>query len=146
MYKHILLPLDGSDFGMGAIPDALKFAKAIGASLSALSVSVPYTVAIPGPLAARFPEEDYNKATQETATGILRKVEAAATEAGVPFKAYRARNAHPWEAIINTAEEHGCDLIFMASHGRRGIAGVLIGSETKRVLTHTTTPVLVWRA
>ncbi len=145
MYKHILIPVDGSDFGMGAIPDAVKLAKALGARISALTVSVPYTAVASGALANRFPEEDYNKATHATAVEVLSKVEAAADAGGVPFKGYHARDTHPWETIIRTAREHGCDLIYMASHGRRGIASVLIGSETKRVLTHTDIPVLVWR-
>ena len=146
MYKHILLPVDGSDFGMGAVPDAIKLAKSLGAKLTALTVTVPYSAVASGALANRFPEEDYNKATHTTAVGILSKVEAVADASGVAFKGYNARNTHPWEAIISTAKEQGCDLIFMASHGRRGIVGVLIGSETKRVLTHTDIPVLVWRA
>ena len=145
MYKHILLPVDGSDFGMGSIPYAVNLAKAVGARLTALTVSIPYSAIVSGALAARFPEEDYLKGTQDIATQNLKKVEAVATTAGVPFKAFHAFQMHPWEAIIETAKEQGCDLIVMASHGRRGLAGMLLGSETKKVLTHTTIPVLVWR-
>ena len=63
----------------------------------------------------------------------------------MPVTTYQVEHAHPWEAIIQTAKDRGCDLILMASHGRRGIAGVLLGSETKKVLTHTKIPVLIWR-
>jgi nucleotide-binding universal stress UspA family protein len=145
MYKHILLPVDGSDFGMGSIPYAINLAKAVGARLTALNVSIPYAAIVSGALAARFPEEDYLKGTHDTAAGNLKKVEAIATAAGVPYKGFHAFHLHPWESIIETAKEQGCDLIVMASHGRRGLAGLLLGSETKKVLTHTTTPVLVWR-
>ena len=146
MYKNILMPTDGSDFGMGAIPYAIDFAKAVGARLTALTVSIPYSAVASGALSARFPEEDYLKSTSDAATQNLKKIEAAAAAAGVPFKAFHAYQMHPWQAIIETAAEQGCDLIIMASHGRRGIAGLLLGSETKKVLTHTTIPVLVWRA
>ena len=145
MYKHILLPVDGSEFGMGVIPYAIKFAKAIGAKLSALTVSVPYSAIAPGAVAGQVPEEAFAEATLKAATNILEKARAAAAAEGIALTAYHAHNIHPWEAIINTAKEHECDLIIMASHGRRGIAGVLLGSETKRVLTHTNIPVLVWR-
>ncbi len=145
MYKHILLPIDGSDFGMGSIPYAMDLAKATGASISALMVSTPYTAIAPNTMSAHISEEAFNENMRAYAVAALKKVEAVAAAANVPFKAYHVRHVHPWEATINTAKEQGCDLILMASHGRRGIAGVLLGSETKKVLTHTTIPVLVWR-
>ena len=145
MYKHILLPVDGSDFGMGSIPYAVNLAKAVGAPLTALNVSIPYAAIVSGALSARFPEEDYLKGTHDTAAQNLKKVETIATAAGVRYKGFHAFHLHPWESIIETAKEQGCDLIVMASHGRRGLAGLLLGSETKKVLTHTTIPVLVWR-
>lgn len=146
MYKHILLPVDGSEFGMGAIPYAVKFAKAVGARLTAILVTAPYEAIAVGEIAAYLTEEQYRERASANATEILNKVKSAADAAGVPVTTYHAQHNHPWEAIIETAKEKGCDLILMASHGRRGLAGVLLGSETKKVLTHTNLPVLVWRA
>lgn len=145
MYKQILLAFDGSDFGMGSVPYTMDLAKATGASVSAVMVSTPYTAIAPNTMSAYISEEQFNENTRAYAVAALKKVEAIASAAGVPFKAFHVRHVHPWEAIINTAKEQACDLILMASHGRRGISGVLLGSETKKVLTHTTIPVLVWR-
>ncbi len=145
MYKHILLPVDGSEFGMGSVPYAIKFAKAIGARITALNVTTPYESITIDAFATHLPGEEYRERITANATAILQKVKSAGEAAGIPIAAYHVPNIHPWDAIIQTAKEQGCDLILMASHGRRGIAGVLLGSETKKVLTHTTTPVLVWR-
>ncbi|MBN9262673.1 MAG: universal stress protein, partial [Hyphomicrobium sp.] len=73
------------------------------------------------------------------------RVKRVAQDANVLVSTFQVEHAHPWQAIIETAKEQKADLILMSSHGRRGIAGILLGSETKKVLTHTTTPVLVWR-
>jgi nucleotide-binding universal stress UspA family protein len=146
MYKHILLAVDGSNFGMGSIPHAIKLAKAIGARITAIHVTTPYASIAIGEVAAHVREADYDQRVTAAAATLLGNVKAAATEAGVPISAYHVPNVHPWEAIIGLAKETGCDLIFMASHGRRGVAGLLIGSETKKVLTHSSIPVLVWRA
>ncbi len=145
MYKHILLPVDGSEFGMGSVPYAIKFAKAIGARITALNVTTPYESITIDAFATHLPGEEYRERITANATAILQKVKSAGEAAGIPIAAYHVPNIHPWDAIIQTAKEQGCDLILMASHGRRGIAGVLLGSETKKVLTHTTIPVLVWR-
>ena len=145
MYKHILLPVDGSEFGMGSVPYAIKFAKAIGARITALNVTTPYESVAIDAFATHLPGEEYRERIAANATAILQKVKSAGEAAGVPIAARHVPNIHPWNAIIQTAKEQGCDLILMASHGRRGIAGVLLGSETKKVLTHTTIPVLVWR-
>lgn len=145
MYKNILLPVDGSEFGMGSVPYAIKFAKAVGARITAINVTAPYETIAVGELASFLVHDEYTKRAAENAAAVLERVKSAAREANVLVAAYQVEHAHPWEAIIHTAKEKGCDLILMASHGRRGIAGVLIGSETKKVLTHTTIPVLVWR-
>ena len=146
MYKNILLPVDGSEFGMGVIPYAVKFAKSIGARLTAVHVTAPYETVAVGELAAFLVADEYVKRAEANAATVLDRVKRSAGEAGVPISGFHVQHAHPWEAIIRAANERGCDLILMASHGRRGIAGVLLGSETKKVLTHTTVPVLVWRA
>ncbi len=145
MYKHILLPVDGSEFGMGSIPYALHFAKSVGARITAVHVTAPYETIAVGALASFLVADDYIKRTEANAAAVLDRVKRAAQEADVPVATLQVEHAHPWEAIVRTAEAQGCDLIVMASHGRRGIAGVLLGSETKKVLTHTKIPVLVWR-
>jgi nucleotide-binding universal stress UspA family protein len=145
MYKHILLPVDGSEFGMGSVPYALKLAKSIGAHITAINVTAPYETVAVGELASFLVADEYIKRAEANAVAVLDRVKRAALEAGVPIKTYQVEHAHPWEAIVQTAKEQGSDLILMASHGRRGIAGVLLGSETKKVLTHTMIPVLVWR-
>lgn len=146
MYKHILLPVDGSEFGKGSIPYAVNFAKTIGARITAIYVTMPYASVAVGEVATSIREDDYRERAKAAATAVLENVKAVSGEAGVPLSALHVTHVHPWEAIIQTAKEKGCDLILMASHGRRGIASLLIGSETKKVLTHTTIPVLVWRA
>jgi nucleotide-binding universal stress UspA family protein len=145
MYKHILLPVDGSEFGMGSVPYALKLAESIGARITAINVTAPYETVAVGELASFLVADEYIKRAEANAVAVLDRVKRAALEAGVPVKTYQVEHAHPWEAIVQTAKEQGSDLILMASHGRRGIAGVLLGSETKKVLTHTMIPVLVWR-
>jgi nucleotide-binding universal stress UspA family protein len=145
MYKHILLPVDGSEFGMGSVPYALKFARSVGARITAIHVTAPYETVAVGELAAFLAADEYIKRSEANAAAVLEHVKRAAQEADVPVTTFRVEHVHPWDAIIRTAEERGCDLILMASHGRSGIAGILLGSETKKVLTHTKIPVLVWR-
>jgi nucleotide-binding universal stress UspA family protein len=145
MYKNILLPVDGSEFAMGSVPYALRFAKAVGARITAIHVTAPYETVAVGELASFLVADEYVKRAEANAAAVLDRVKRAAQEAGVPVKTYQVEHAHPWEAIIQTASDEACDLILMASHGRRGIVGVLLGSETKKVLTHTAIPVLVWR-
>ena len=90
-------------------------------------------------------EESYSKQMTDVATKSLAEVEDAATAAGIHCEVVCAKDEHPYQAIIDAAKKNGCDLIVMASHGRRGIAAVLIGSETQNVVTHSSIPVLVCR-
>jgi nucleotide-binding universal stress UspA family protein len=146
MYKHILLPIDGSDFGQGSIAYAIRLAKSLDAKLSVLHVTAPYRDIAIGEVASLLPESEYKTRTTAFAAEVLAKAKDAAATAGLAVSVQTVSHSHPWEAIIQTAKEQGADLIVMASHGRRGLAGILIGSETKKVLTHSTIPVLVWRA
>jgi nucleotide-binding universal stress UspA family protein len=146
MYKHILLPIDGSDFGQGSIAYAIRLAKSLNAKLSVLHVTAPYRDIAVGEVASVLPESDYKKRTTAFTTEVLAKAKDAAATAGLAVSVHSVSHTHPWEAIIQAAKAEGADLIIMASHGRRGLAGVLLGSETKKVLTHSTIPVLVWRA
>ncbi|MEC5386223.1 universal stress protein [Uliginosibacterium sp. H3] len=147
MYKHILVPVDGSELSSHAATSAVAFARSISARITFLHVQPDYPRPIVGEGTLIAPEnrEDFLRGTQEVADAILHKVSALAEGAGVAASTRTEVNDIPWEVITRTAVAEQCDLIFMASHGRRGLAGLLIGSETHKVLTHTTTPVLVYR-
>jgi nucleotide-binding universal stress UspA family protein len=146
MYKHILLPIDGSAFGDGSVAYAVRLAKSLGATLSVIHVTAPYRDIAIGEVASLLPESDYKARTNAFATGVLEKTKQAAATAGLAISVQTVSHTHPWEAIIQAADAQGVDLIVMASHGRRGLESLLIGSETKKVLTHSKIPVLVWRA
>ncbi len=144
MFKKILLPTDGSELSARAISGAIDMAKKLGARIVGMTVVEPYSYSS---LSEYRPEsyEDYearmNKAAQERLAGL----EAAAKAGGVEVESKIARSFSPYEAIIEMAKSNDCDAIFMASHGRRGLSAVLLGSETQKVLTHSTIPVLVYR-
>ena len=146
MFTNILLPSDGSELCERAIGYGLQLAKACQARVVGFHAMpeyklIPYEGWVPDPLTVeRFEEGPKLRAQQ-----ILDAITQAAAGAGVPCSTKSAPSDHPWEAIVNTAQEEGCDLILMASHGRRGLAGLLLGSETTKVLTHTRIPVLVYR-
>lgn len=147
MYQHILIPIDGSELSSHASASAVKFASSIKARVTFLHVQPDYPRPIVGEGTLIAPEnrEDFQRGTQEVAEAILRRAMELAATAGVTANSHTEVSDITWEVITRTAVTEQCDLIFMASHGRRGLAGLLIGSETHKVLTHTTTPVLVYR-
>ncbi len=145
MYQRILIPTDGSVFSERAIRHGVDLAKAVGADVVAIHVVQPLHIGtpralIPADLAATV-RDQLHKIAEEN----LAAVEKAAREAGVAVDTVRERGDHPWEAILQTANQKGCDLIVMASHGRHGLGAMVLGSETQKVLTHPTIPVLVVR-
>jgi nucleotide-binding universal stress UspA family protein len=144
MFRKILLPTDGSDLSSTAIEAGLEFAKALNASVVGLTVVEPYSYSN---LSEYRPEtlDDYEQRMLKAAAGRLGTVADAAAKAGIPFETVTMKSFSPYEAIIDVAKEKGCDVIFMASHGRRGLSAVLLGSETQKVLTHSTIPVMVFR-
>ncbi len=145
MYKHILFPTDGSELSERAARDGIRFAKSIGAQLTALHTTPLF---YPTEFQTRnAPEraEEHEKQSKEDARRVLDVIKQMARDADVGCTAVHRVSERPWEEIINVAAEHGCDVIFMASHGRRGVSALLIGSETNKVLTHSKIPVLVWR-
>lgn len=147
MYKHILVPVDGSELSTHASVSAVQFAQSVKAQITFLHVQPDYPRPIVGEGALIAPEnrEDFLRGTQEVADKILRNAAHQAEEAKVVASTRTEVSDTPWEVITRTALAEHCDLIFMASHGRRGLAGLLIGSETHKVLTHTAIPVLVYR-
>jgi nucleotide-binding universal stress UspA family protein len=145
MYKHILIPTDGSELSAAAIRMGIRFAKSIGAKVTGLCV-------IPGQdpvfYQKRIPAEALKEAglrLRKTADDHLAVVANKATEAGVAWDVVCESSDFPYQAIIEAAEKNECDLIMMASHGRRGVKALLLGSETQKVLTYSRIPVLVVR-
>ena len=147
MFKHILVPTDGSALSDSTVARAVSFAKETGARITFFYSQPDFPMPIYGEGALIDPTtpEQFAKSAASEAEAILGKARSAAEAAGVACDSDTAVNEVPYEAIIDAADRHGCDLIFMASHGRRGIAGLLLGSETQKVLTHSKTPVLVYR-
>ncbi len=144
MYKHILIPTDGSDLSKDAVSYGISLAKAVNADVTAITVTVPFhTYTLDSAMIEDTPES-YKKRMTAFAAKCLDQVKDAA-KAGVKCETVHVELEHPYQAIIDTAKARGCDLIVMASHGRRGIAAIVLGSETVKVLTHSTTPVLVYR-
>jgi len=147
MFKHILVPTDGSALSDSTVARAVSFAKESGARITFFYSQPDFPMPIYGEGALIDPTtpEQFAKSASAEAEAILSKARGAAEADGVACDSATAVNEVPYEAIIDAADRHGCDLIFMASHGRRGIAGLLLGSETQKVLTHSKTPVLVYR-
>ena len=145
MFKHILLPTDGSELSEAAIRSGIQFAKSVNAKVLGLHVITPYSTLTVGPQMLTDNDELYAKNSRRYAEQYLSFLDETAKEAGVTCETVYVFANHVYEAIIRTAEEKGCDLILMASHGRKGVQGLLIGSETAKVLTHTKLPVLVFR-
>ena len=148
MYRYVLIPTDGSELAQKAIVHGLSFAKAVGAKVTALTVEPSFNVYdVPASrkdlMSAAF--EEYAKLARAHAASILNGIADEAKVVGVECETVQVAHDHPYQAIVATATEKGCDLIVMASHGRSGIKAVVLGSVTARVLTHTTIPVLVYR-
>ena len=146
MYKNILLPTDGSALSDVATDNGLKFAKAIGAKVTGIYVMLeraPESFEDYAPVEVKAPKLD--EIAKQEADKYLKVIADKARALGVPCETYSMKHASPHQAIITMATQTGCDLIVMASHGRKGITGELVGSETARVITGCKIPVLVYR-
>jgi nucleotide-binding universal stress UspA family protein len=144
MFKRILIPTDGSDITKKAVDTAINLAKTVGAQLYVMSVKEPFPYSAISEMQPTPPQEFFDAQERIAAKRIAAVVEACKA-AGVPHQAHSVEALHPWEAIIDHAKRQECDLLVMASHGRRGVSALLLGSETQKVLTHSTVPVLVVR-
>ena len=133
MFKHILIPTDGSELATKVIPSGIALAKAVGARVTGITVTIPSQI-FAG-----------SQSADAVAERHLRQVKDAAAAAGVTCSTVHTEHEQPYLAIIDAAKRNGCDLIVMASHGRRGVSALVLGSETVKVLTHSTVPVLVYR-
>jgi nucleotide-binding universal stress UspA family protein len=145
MFSTILIASDGSDLAGKAVEHGLALASVLKSSVVAVTVTEPWMSVAPGEMAIGFPVEEYDRAVAERALAILNKIEARAHELGVPCATVHARDLYPAEGILKVAREESCTLIVMASHGRRGLASLFLGSQTNRVLVQSTVPVLVCR-
>jgi nucleotide-binding universal stress UspA family protein len=145
MFKHILIPTDGSNLSNVAITNGVKFAKEINAKITGLTVTAPYHYYAAESFQPTDTPEQYAAEMKTLAERNLNVLKEAASNAGVACELVHSTGEHPYEEIVNTAQDHGCDVIFQASHGRRGVRALLMGSETNKVLTHTKIPVLVFR-
>ena len=147
MFKHILVPTDGSTLSLRAAKSAVRFAKVHGARITGFYAAPEYHANVAGDyLPANFvPLEVFQTQIKKTADKYLDQIKKLAAVGGVPCSGVYSSGDSPYEAIIKAAKDNKCDLIFMASHGRSGLAGLLIGSETNKVLTHCKLPVLVYR-
>jgi len=146
MYRHILIPTDGSSLAHHAVEHGLALAKAVGAQVTFLAVEPKFDFlsvmpAVPDPLADEFAA--IGKETKVRVEHMLRELAHEGRAAGVACDTVHLRHNQPYECIVGTAKQKGCDLIVMASHGRGGIAAVILGSVTTKVLTHSDLPVLV---
>ncbi len=147
MFKHILVPTDGSELSQETARRAVLFAKEAGARITAFFAKPEYPVTYYGEGALIDPTtpEKFAELADQQAEQNLAFVEKLCQESGVQCGKLALTSDVPYEAIIEASNKAGCDLIFMASHGRRGFSGLLLGSETNKVLTHSKIPVLVYR-
>ena len=150
MYKHILVPTDGSSLSLKAAKEAANLARSLKAKITAVYVVEPYMppLMVEGSTYRNSLTQDqavYRAAVTKLANSALKKVRATATAAKVACETVSTTDSQPWEGILKTAKAKKCDVIVMGSHGRGMIAGALLGSETNKVLTHSKTPVLVCR-
>lgn len=147
MFKNVLIPTDGSKLSAKAIQSGVAFAKSIGARVTGCYVVEPFQPYYFGeyiPPDMPTPKE-FERHAREAGEQYLKQIETAARAAGLAYSGSVVKSDSPHDGIIRAAKKGGCDLIFMASHGRGGLSGLLLGSETHKVLTHGKIPVLVYR-
>jgi nucleotide-binding universal stress UspA family protein len=146
MFKSLLIPTDGTDLAKKAVRAGIDFAQFLGASVTLVTVSPPFLViAVDDPVVYPELQRRFLEETEKAASERLKAGKEYAAAKGVAIQALHVRDASVYQGILAAAKQNKCDLVFMASHGRRGIVAVLLGSETLKVLTHSSIPVLVYR-
>lgn len=147
MFKHILIPTDGSSMAAKAITAGIPLAAEMGARVTGFYAEEPRPLHFEsrGYGAEKDVIAELDRRSREFAERCVEQVEHAAKAAGVAFEPMVVKSQRPYEAIIEAAKDRNCDAIFMASHGHKGLTGLLLGSVTHHVLTHSTIPVLVFR-
>lgn len=145
MYKHILIATDGSALSEKAIHHGLAITKALGAEATIVTATEPWDAVIVGEVAMVLPPEKYEETATANAAKILSAAKVIADKASMAVHTLHIHDRHPAEGIVEAADLRGCDLIVMASHGRRGLSRLILGSEANEVVTHSKVPVLIIR-
>lgn len=145
MYKHLLITTDGSEVAQKGIDHGLGLAKSLGVPATILTVTEPFPVYAMGSSYVPLEFADYDNVQKEFAEKVLGAAQKAAEAAGVTVTTLHVPNSQPADAIVETATSRGCDLIVMASHGRRGLGRLMLGSQTSEVVANAKLPVLVVR-
>lgn len=146
MFKNILIPTDGSGFAETVVGPGIEMAKAMNASITALFVYPHHRISPYGEFGPRddIVEEQVREVARANATEYLDRIGTAASAAGVPFTPVVLEEDRVWKGVVDAARTNGCDLILMATHDPHGLSGMLLGSDTRKVLDHTKVPVLVF--
>lgn len=145
MYKRLLIATDGSELAQTAVDQGLALAKALGADVVVAHVTVPWNSVALGEVAFALPPENYDRMAADSAQAILAKAAMTAKAAGVPCETLHVKDRLPAEGILEAAEAQGADLIVMSSHGRTGLARLILGSQANAVLHKSAIPVLICR-
>lgn len=145
MYPRILIPTDGSDLSGKAIDHGLEIAQKFGSSLTVLRVVAPPSPIVMEGVVVTYPVDEARAQALEVVGKQCHELTERAKKLGVTINCRMVEHDQPWKAICEAAKDDNIDLIIMASHGRRGVSALMLGSETQKVLTHSTTPVLVYR-
>ncbi len=145
MYKHILIATDGSELAQKAVGQGLALARALDAKVLAITVTEPWASVVSGEMTFAFPVDEYEKNAAANASTVLASATDIARKVGVTCETLHVKDRYPADGIVETAKAHGCDLIIMASHGRRGVSRMLLGSEANKVVALSTMPVLICR-
>ena len=145
MFHHILIPIDGSDLSRKALLYGVQLAKESKAKVTVLTIRPPFTVTAMDMISIAGSQDEFESETRRYADHALSQAKMAGEAAGVEVETVQEVHDQPFRAIIDCANANKCDLIVMASHGRRGVSALLLGSETSKVLTHSHIPVLVYR-
>jgi nucleotide-binding universal stress UspA family protein len=145
MYKHFLIAIDGSELANEALEQGIALAKKLAAKVTIVNVTEPWTGLMGGDVMVSFPVDDYEKVTSKQASEMLTNAQNMANAAGLKSETVHVKNSYPADGILETADRHGCDLIVMASHGRRGVSRILLGSQANSIVTRSTIPVLICR-
>lgn len=146
MFSHVLLPTDGSEFANAALKRGAEFAKSMNAKISVVYVTPPWDVGAPAEVIMSFPAEEVKRNMEKAANETLDAAKAIVAEVtNIQCDGIHVAQSHPAEGVLTAAEQSGCDIIVLGSHGRRGISKLLLGSTAQEILTRAHLPVLVLR-
>jgi nucleotide-binding universal stress UspA family protein len=145
VFQHILLPTDGSVASLGAARACIQFAAQVGARVTAVHVVPPLSLLTYEPIVTDKALKAYARNREERVRECLDPIAQLGRDASVPVTTVLLEGFEPYQAILAAARDHGCDLVMMSSHGRKGVRAYFLGSETQKLLTHSAIPVMVYR-